>query len=94
MDSNKLSNFFSYLKDKYGEESVRLLRLWEFTVKKMADHRNHKRFTLWCIKAGITPVSCKIRNSLKLAEVIISFTRQKDSYFMKESKYKQHTVHV
>ena len=65
MDSNKDSNSFGYLQDKYGEESVRLLRLWEFTVKKMVDHRNHTRFTLRHIKVGITPVSCKIRNSLK-----------------------------
>ena len=50
MEPNKDSNLFSYLKDKYGEESVRLLRLWEFTVKKMADHGNHRRFMLRCIK--------------------------------------------
>ena len=65
MDSNKVSNLFSYLKDKYGEDSVRLLRMWEFTVKKMMDNRNHRRFTLRCIKTDITPVSCKIRNPLK-----------------------------
>ena len=46
MDSNIVGNIFSHLKDKYGEESVRVLRLWTFTVKKMADHRNHGRFTL------------------------------------------------
>ena len=39
MDTNKVSNLFSYLRDKYGEDSVRLLRFWEFTVKKMADQR-------------------------------------------------------
>ena len=33
MDSNNVSNLFRYLKDKYGEESVSLLRLWEFAVK-------------------------------------------------------------
>ena len=62
MDSKKDSNLFSYLKYKYGEESARLLRLWEFTAKKKVDYR---RFTLRCIKAEITPVSCKIRNPLK-----------------------------
>ena len=65
MDINNVSNLFIYLKDKYGEDSVRLLRLWEFTVNKMMDNRNHRRFTLRCIKEGITPVSCKIRNPLK-----------------------------
>ena len=38
MDTNKVSNLFKYLKDKYEEESVRLPRFWEFTVTKMADH--------------------------------------------------------
>ena len=49
MDKNKVSNLFSYLKDKYGEDSVRLLRIREFTVKKMLDSSNHRRFTLKCI---------------------------------------------
>ena len=64
MDAKKVSNLFKYLKDKYGEESVRLLRFWEFAVKKMADHGNHRRFTLRCIKVRVTLVSCRIRNPL------------------------------
>ena len=54
---NKVSNLHSHFKDKYGGESVRLLRNLEFIVKKMAAYRNHKRFTLRCIKVGITPVA-------------------------------------
>ena len=54
----------SDLRTKYGEESVNSIRKWEITVKKMADYRNHRRFTLRCIKASITPVSCKLKNSL------------------------------
>ena len=65
MDSNKVSDLFQYLKDKYREECVKLLRFWGFTVKKMVDHRNHRRFTFRCIRAGITPLSCKIRNPPK-----------------------------
>ena len=34
-------------------------------MKKMADYRNHRSFMLKCIKAGITPVSCKLKNPLK-----------------------------
>ena len=64
MDTNKFSNVFSYLKDKYGGENVRLLRNWDFIVKKMSDYRNH-RFTLRCIKVEITPVSCRLKNPLK-----------------------------
>ena len=45
----------------------------------MADHRNHRRFTLKCIKVGITPVSCRIRNPLetnKIYEIIHKLERQ------------------
>ena len=31
----------------------------------MVDFRNHRRFTLQCIKASITPVSCKLKNPIK-----------------------------
>ena len=31
----------------------------------MVDYRNHRRFMLRCIKASITPVSCKLKNCLK-----------------------------
>ena len=64
MDTNKVSNLFSYSRDKYGEDSVKLLRFWEFTVMKMVDNKNHRRFTLRYIEAGITPVSCRIRNPI------------------------------
>ena len=65
MDTNKDSNIFKYLKDKYGEESVGLVRKWENTIKKMADFRNHRCFTLRCIKVRLTPVSCKLKNPLQ-----------------------------
>ena len=65
MDTNKDSNLFSYLRTKYVEDRARLLRKCKITIKKMADYRNHRRFTLKCIKASITPVSCKLRNPLK-----------------------------
>ena len=64
MYTDKDSNLISDLRTKYGEESVRLFRKWENIVKKMVDYRNHRRFTIKCIKASITPVSCKLKNPL------------------------------
>ena len=86
MNQNKVSNLFGDLKDIYKEDCVRLLRNWKFTVKKIADNRNHRRFTLRCIKAGITPVGCKIKNPLKtsLLEVITSYTKWRNNYCMNE----------
>ena len=65
MYTDKDSNLISDLRTKYGEEGVRSIRKWEITIKKMADYRNHRRFMLRCIKASITPVSCKLKNPLK-----------------------------
>ena len=31
----------------------------------MADFRNHRRFTLKCIQANITPLTCKLKNPFK-----------------------------
>ena len=64
MYKDKDSNLISDLRTKYGEESVRLFRKWEIIVKKMVDYRNYRRFTIKCIKASITPVSCKLKNPL------------------------------
>ena len=63
MDTNKASNPFSNLRNKYGGESVKLLRDWENIVRKMVDFRNHRRFSLRCIKVKNTHVSCKLKNS-------------------------------
>ena len=83
MYQNKDSNLISDLRDKYGENSVSFFRKWENTMKKMADYRNHRRFTLKCIKASITPVSCKLKPPLlEPIEVIKSSTKLKNNSFM------------
>ena len=65
MYTDKDSSLISDLRTKYGEESVSSIRKWEVTVKKLADFRNHWKYTLRCLKASITPVSCKLKNPLK-----------------------------
>ena len=84
MYTNKDSNLLSILRTNYGENSVRTLRKWEITMKKMADYRNYRRSTLRCIKASITPVSCKLKAPplLDLVKVIKSSTKLKNNSFM------------
>ena len=43
-----------------------LLCQWESLVKKMANFHNHVRITPKCIKTGVTPVSCKLSNTIKI----------------------------
>ena len=47
--------------NKDSKNSVRTFRKREIITKKMADYRNHRRFMLKCIKASLTPVSCKLK---------------------------------
>ena len=45
-----------------------VLDYWEngkLPLRKMTDYRNHRRLTLKSIKASVTPVSCKSKNTLK-----------------------------
>ena len=81
MYTDKDSNLISDLRNKYGENSVRNFRKWEIITKKMADYRNHRRFMLKCIKASITPVSCKL-DLLDLVKVIKPYTKLKNNSYM------------
>ena len=78
------------MKDKYGKESVRLLRFLEFTVKKMVDHRNHRRFTLKYIKVRVSLVSYRIRNPLhvKTSKSYQIIKKLKDNCCMKRLEMK------
>ena len=35
-------------------------------VKKMVDFGNHRRFTLRCLEVGITPVSLRLKNNIRI----------------------------
>ena len=52
------------LKNEFGRESVAILLDWEHHVKKLADFKNHRRFTLRCISQKITPVSLKLKRNI------------------------------
>ena len=84
MYTDKDSNLISDIRNKYGENSVRLFRKWEITTKKMADYRNHRRFMLKCIKTSITPVSYKLKAppSFRSKKVIKSYTKLKNNSYM------------
>ena len=56
--------------------------------RKWQDYRNHRRFMLKCIRASITPVSCKIKAPplSDLKEVIKSSTKLKNNSYMNVSE--------
>ena len=68
-----MRNLHVFTKEEFGEESVLKLHLWEKIEKKMADYRNHRRFSIKCLKREITPVSIKLKTNIhtrKASEII------------------------
>ena len=53
------------IKSEYGKESVLNLRQWEKLEMKMANFKNHRRFTLRCLSQGLVPVSIKLKTNVK-----------------------------
>ena len=48
------------------EKNVILLWQWEHLVRKVTDFSNHRRFSLMCLTAGITPVSVTLINTVSI----------------------------
>ena len=53
------------MKQEYSQESIFLLWQWEKLEKKMANYRNHLRFTIRCLKNGVIPVSVRLNTNIK-----------------------------
>ena len=60
-----MRNIHAKLISEYGQESIRFLRQWEKLEMKMVDFQNHRRFMLRCLSKGITPVSIKLKTTVK-----------------------------
>ena len=65
MYTDKDSNLISDFRTKYGEESVGSIRNWGNYNQENGRLQESQGFMLRCIKASITPVSCKLKNPLK-----------------------------
>ena len=63
-----MRNLHIFMKEEYGQRSVFLLRLWENLEKKMADYRNHQRFSLRCLKSEVVPVSIRLKTNVKTSK--------------------------
>ena len=56
------------MKEEYGQRSVSLLQLWENLEKKMANYRNHQRFSIGCLKSEVIPVSIRLKTNIKTSK--------------------------
>ena len=55
----------SIIEKEFGRETVAIFRDWEHHVKKLANFKNHRRFTLRCLSQKITPVSLRLKRNLR-----------------------------
>ena len=62
---NRKRNLHQHIRQEYGQENVKILRKLERIEKKMANFKNHRRFSLRCLDNNIIPVSLKLRSNIK-----------------------------
>ena len=60
-----MRNLHDSIGREFGLENVTILRKWEQLDKKIADFKNHRRFTLRCLSQRITPNSLKLKSNIK-----------------------------
>ena len=59
-----MRSLHSFIKQEYGQDSIFLLPQWEKLEIKMANYRNHHRFTIKCLKNDIIPVSVRLKTNI------------------------------
>ena len=79
-NTNRMRNLHAFIKQEFGEESVLKLQLWEKAEKKMADYKNHRIFSIKCLKRDIIPVSIKLRTSLHTRKASQIVRKAENSY--------------
>ena len=62
---NRMGNLHNIIEKEFGRESVAIFRDWEQHVKKLANFRNHRRFTLKCLSQKITRDSLRLKRNIK-----------------------------
>ena len=71
-----MKNLHKYISDQYGMEALYLIRDWKILWIRDSDYRNHWIFTLRYISKGITPVSIRLKTTVRTerARIIIRKT--------------------
>ena len=59
-----MSNLHQYIKNNFGQNCLSQVRDFEKTARKIANFRNHLRFSLRCLNSNVTPRSIKLKSGL------------------------------
>ena len=60
-----MRNLHNLIENEFSRKSVTIFRNWEQHVKKLADFKNHRRFTLRCLSQKITSVSLRLKRNIQ-----------------------------
>ena len=78
-----MRSLHSFIREEYGQESIFLLWQWEKLEKKMANYRNHLRFTIKCLKSEIILVSVRLRTNVQTSRGL-QITRKAEKQLLNE----------
>ena len=70
-----MRNLHATIKQEYGQGGIFLLRQWEKLEKKMANFKNHWRFTMKCLKNNIVPVSVRLKTNINTTKGLETIRR-------------------
>ena len=60
-----MRSIHAHIIQEYGQDSIKTFRQWEQLEIKMAEFKNHRRFTLQCLSKGLIPVSIKLKTTVQ-----------------------------
>ena len=63
-----MRSLHAFIKEEFGQRSIFLLQQWEKLEKKMANYRNHRRFTIKCLKKEVIPDSIRLKTNIKTSK--------------------------
>ena len=55
----------NHIRQNFGKDCLQLTRDFEKTARKVANYRNHLRFSLRCLHADIVPRSVRLTSNIK-----------------------------
>ena len=89
-----MRNIHTHLRSEYGIESVRLFHQWERIKGKMADFKNHRRFSLRCLSEAVILVSIKLRSDIRTPKVQYIIRRAEKALLNERIRSVNNTIYM
>lgn len=87
--------FLETIKNNYGEDTQRKMKVWGSTNRQLAHFENHKKFLLQCRQQQVIPFH--LNNSFNILQFLINDDnpiKEKYNQFLKQYKYKILSIEI